>query len=81
MPRWVKRMVACKYAGWGRTKMDGLISEGKIRANKEGEGGTNAPVHVDLDSIDEFYAAMQTAPGIPRKSKRKNTDDADTAAA
>ena len=59
--RWVKRLEACRYAGIGRTKMDGLITEGRVRAKKD-EGGRNAPVFVDLDSIDEMYASMRDKP-------------------
>jgi hypothetical protein len=64
--RWVKRLEACRYAGIGKTKMDGLIAEGRVRAKKDA-GGRNAPVFIDLTSIDEVYASMRDAKGSPRK--------------
>jgi hypothetical protein len=69
MARWVKRLEGCRYGGFGRTKLDGLIAEGRLRAKKD-EGGRNAPVFVDLDSIDELYASMRDATGHPRKRLR-----------
>ncbi len=66
MARWEKRLAACQYAKIGKTKIDRLIAEGKVRAKKE-DGGRNAPVFVDLDSIDEFYEGMKAARGVPRR--------------
>jgi hypothetical protein len=57
MARWAKRIAACKYANLGRTKIDELIAEGHLRAKKE-PGGHSAPVYIDLDSIDEFFANL-----------------------
>lgn len=63
--RWVKRLAACKYADMGRTKLDVLIDQGRVRAKKE-PGNPQAPVYVDLDSIDEYYNSL---PDAPRKSE------------
>jgi hypothetical protein len=59
--RWVKRLSACKYAGLGRSKLDELILSGLIRAKKE-PGNPQAPVYVDLTSIDQFYDSLPDAP-------------------
>jgi hypothetical protein len=72
-PRWVKRLEACRYASVGRTKLDGWIAQGRVRAKKD-EGGGSAPVFVDLNSIDELFERMRDAPGQPRQrttTKRK----------
>lgn len=68
MARWEKRLAACKYANISKTKMDRLIAEGKVTAKKE-DGGRNAPVFIDLDSIDQFYNGMKPARGVPRRDK------------
>jgi hypothetical protein len=70
MPRWAKRLKACEYAGIGRTKLDEMIRSGRVSAKKD-EGGRNAPVYVNLDSIDEMYAAMRDAKGSPPKHHRQ----------
>ena len=61
--RWAKRLAACKYANIGRSKLDKLIGLGLVEARKE-DGGPNAPVFVNLDSIDSYYANLRKAPGL-----------------
>jgi hypothetical protein len=70
MARWAKRLVACKYAGCGRTKMDWLIGERLVRAKKESDS-RSSPVYVDLDSIDEYRENLPDAKGTinPRRQK------------
>jgi hypothetical protein len=68
--RWRKRIEACKYAGVGRTKLDKLIGLGLVEARKE-DGGPNAAVFVDLDSIDTYYASLRKAPGLRKIPSRK----------
>jgi hypothetical protein len=41
----------------GRTKLDELIDQGLIKA-KKAPGEHNAPVYVDLDSIDAYYESL-----------------------
>jgi hypothetical protein len=75
MPRWTKRLEAARYAGVGRSKLDKLIGQNLIQAKKE-DGSPNAPVYVDLDSIDAFFANLRKAPGLRKapKGKRELTE-------
>jgi hypothetical protein len=43
--------------------MDELIGLNLIEAKKE-DGGANAPVHVNLDSVDAYKAGLRKAPGL-----------------
>lgn len=53
-PRWAPRLKAMKYGGEiGVTHMNKLMQTGKIRAKKDGK-----KVIVDLNSIDQYYAAL-----------------------
>jgi hypothetical protein len=70
MARWEKRLKACGYAGWGRSKMDYLIGLNLVEAKKE-DGGRNAPVWINLDSIDAYKANMRKALGLRNIPKAK----------
>jgi excisionase family DNA binding protein len=75
MARWEKRLAACQYAKISKTKIDRLIAEGRIRAKKD-DGGRNAPVFIDLDSIDEYYDSLKPARGVPRRHNQATTEAA-----
>ena len=53
-PRWAPRLKAMQYGGAiGVTHMNKLMQTGKITAKKDGK-----KVIVDLNSIDQYYAAL-----------------------
>jgi hypothetical protein len=64
-------MEACKYAGLGRSKIDKLIGQGLIEARKE-DGGINAPVYIDLDSIDAFFTNLRKARGAKKRDPEQH---------
>ena len=66
-PRWAPRLKAMQYGGEiGVTHMNKLMQTGKIRAKKDGK-----KVIVDLNSIDQYYAALpNVAPGAAADIKR-----------
>jgi len=63
----VTRMVppkeAARYSSWSITKLYRLISEGKIRAFKEGYSTL-----IDLDSIDAYKGSL---PPVPPGGQKK----------
>jgi hypothetical protein len=80
MANWVRRLRATRERPVGKTKLDELIAQGRVRAKKEGTA-KNAAVLVDLDSYDAYVEALPDAQGSlnpKKKATRRNTAEATT---